>query len=116
MKKSIFFLTQFTKALQNKLSLRLKKRILQPSEPLLQLLGEESIYIIEHGCIDLHIIRHNKSRVYCKRVKSICRKSDDGVSHNVYGYTELVTGKKVDISATSTVFTIAYELKKADLF
>lgn len=48
-------------------------------------------------------------------MKSICRKSTDGVSLNVYGYTELVTGKKVNISATSTVFTIAYELKKADL-
>jgi len=87
MKKSIFFLTQFTKALQNKLSLRLKKRILQPSEPLLQLLGEESIYIIDQGCIDISIVKYNKNRLYIKRAKSISRKNHDCVSQNVYGYT-----------------------------
>lgn len=115
MKKSIFFLTQFTKALQNKLSLRLKKKILQPSEPLLQYFGEESIYIIDQGCIDISIVKNNKNKLYSKRVKSICMKSSDGVSINVYGYTALVTGRKVNISATSTAFTIAYELKRADL-
>lgn len=38
----------------------------------------------------------------------------NGVCLNVYGYTELILGRMVNIDATSTTFTIAYMLKKKD--
>jgi hypothetical protein len=54
-------------------------------------------------------------KIFSKKVKSIAPSSaSSGISINVYGYTELIAGKPINISATSTSFTIAYKLKKRD--
>lgn len=34
----------------------------------------------------------------------------------MYGYSEVITGKKVNIKAESTQFTIIYQLKKKDFY
>lgn len=39
----------------------------------------------------------------------------DDARLNAYGYTAAITGRTVNISAISRMFTIAYKLKKSDI-
>lgn len=65
--------------------------------------------------MDINILKWNKTRVYSKKVRSIAAHRNKFANSNVYGYTAMVTGRRVNISATSSTFTVAYELKKSDL-
>jgi hypothetical protein len=61
-------------------------------------------------------VRYNRCRVYTKYIKTIgTAKGAHEIRHNVYGYTAMITGCKVNIKATSRSFIIAFELKKKDL-
>lgn len=74
------------------------------------------MYIIEQGCIDISVVRQNrsKSKFFSKKVKNIHASTTGGISPNVYGYTEFIVGKPVNIVAASSGFSIAYQLKRRD--
>jgi cyclic nucleotide gated channel alpha 1 len=113
-RKSLFFLTHFTWTAQMRLSLRLVKKVVQPTEVLV---GAGSIYIIDKGQMTVQLIRNHRSRVFTKNVKTIIGCSDvknDGISKNAYGYTEAITGRKTNTKAVSNSFTIAFELTRKD--
>ena len=114
-RKSLFFLTHFTWNAQIRISLKLLKKVVQPTEVLL---GDGSMYIIDRGELAIQLIRNHRSRIFAKCIKIISggiESKNNGIGKNAYGYASTITGRRSNTNAVSRCFTIAFELRWKDL-
>lgn len=70
-KKSLFFLTNFSKALQDFIAMKLVKRVLQPNEVLSTQIDNHSIYVVEQGTVEVHFVKRHHQRPISKLLRSI---------------------------------------------
>jgi hypothetical protein len=67
------------------------------------------MYIIDQGKLDVMIYKTNRNKKIYKKARTILQNGEkDDIKSNVYGYTEIISDRKVNLSAISKTFTIAY--------
>lgn len=116
-KKCLFFLTYFTRSLQDTMAIRLIKQVFQPNERLTTVGKTLSMQIIDEGRADLQIARIHFNKPIFKTLRTIDRQSREArlsVSPNLFGFTSVVLRKPVSLTALSREFTVTYELQQKD--
>ena len=114
LRKSLFFLTNFNWSTQLRLSIKLLKKIVQPTEVLE---SEDSIFIVDRGELAVQLSRSHRTRVFTKCIRTIRAASGSSdISNNAYGYSSTITGRKIRTKAVGNAFTILFELQRKHLF
>jgi hypothetical protein len=116
-KKCLFFLTYFSRNLQDIIALRLLKRVFQPNESLCFNADCHNLYIIDQGKAELQAIRLHFNKPIYKTLRVINKdlSSDKlSVSSNLFGFTAIVLRRPVNLTAISKEFIVTYELQQKD--
>jgi hypothetical protein len=67
--------------------------------------------VIKRGKVDIYTDRHSGlKRHFKKLLKTIDVQDNDLVSHNVYGYTAVISSKPIQLNAITKDFTVVYYL------
>ena len=109
-KTSVFFLSHWTLKLQRNIALKLIRKIYSPEEVLLQTPGQEKIYILDRGKVD---IQAN----FCggRKLSTLEVDPKKVVFFNVYGYSALISGLKINLRAVASDYSICYLINRETL-
>ena len=89
--------------------------LLTPNERLLQPVGNQRIYLINKGKIDICLDRFGGNRTLDRRLlKTINVIDKDKVCQNIYGYTAVLSNRPCALDATASQFTSALFINKKD--
>ena len=108
-KKSMFFLCNWTKRFRNLIATKLERIVISPDEPLSQIRGKEKLYLLFRGKVDVETNfesdYHSKPRKHLATIEIDPQKE---VYFNVYGYTAVVSGLKVNLRAVARDYSICF--------
>jgi hypothetical protein len=113
-KTSIFFLCRWSKEMQTCVASRLQKALYAPKEKLLQPLGQERIYIIKHGKIDIFLDRFGENKKEYRRLLKTIKVDGSSISDNIYGYTAVISERPCALNAQTSEFTSCYYIERED--
>lgn len=68
--------------------------------------------MVNQGSIEVHVLRQRFNKVISKTLRVI--EANASVSANLFGYTEMLLRRKVNLAAVSRDFIVAYELAQHD--
>lgn len=71
-KKCLFFLTHFSRNLQDTIALKLVKRVFQPNERL-DMDDSQSFFVVDQGKVDLQYVRMHINKPITKTLRTINR-------------------------------------------
>lgn len=117
MKKCLFFLTHFSRNLQDTIAVKLVKRVFQPNERLGVDADAQSFFIIDQGKADLQFCRKHFKKQIFKTIRTIntdCGQDKLNVSSNLFGLTAVLLRRRVNLSALSKEFLLTYEFQEKD--
>ena len=102
-KSSIFFVCRWSKDIQSQMAHKMEKLLLTPNERALQPVGNERIYIVNKGKLDICLDRFGENKcVDRRRLKTIHVIDKDKVCEKIYGYTSVISNRKCALDATAS--------------
>lgn len=108
-KTSVFFLCRWSKEMQTCVANHLQKTLYAPKERILQPAGQERIYIIKQGKIDIYLDRFGENKKEHRRLlKTIHATEPLTISDNIYGYTAVISDRSCALNAQASQFTSCY--------
>ena len=116
-KKCLFFLTHFSRNLQDGIALKLIKRIVQPNERLGNDIHNQKLYIIGQGKADLQLSRFHYTKAIYKTLRTLNKQVEQSklnVSSNLFGITTILLRRNTNLTAVCSDFAVAYELQQKD--
>lgn len=116
-KKCLFFLTYFSRNLQDSIALKLVKRVFQPNERLGFEASSQHLYIIDQGRAELQLVRFHYNKPICKTLRTInkeVQKDKLSISSNLFGFTSIILRRKANLTTVSHEFLLTYELQQKD--
>ena len=106
-KTSVFFLCHWTKQFQRSLANKLIRKVYSPGDILTQTQGNERIYLLSRGKINV------QSTIFGKRNISVIQLDPKKEVHfNVYGYSALISGHRINLSAKVQDYSICFYVDK----
>jgi hypothetical protein len=115
LKTSIFFICRWSKELQGQLALKMEKIMFAPNERLNQPAGNERIFILTRGKVDIYLDKFGTNNTIDRRLlKSISVTGAKQISDNSYGYTAVISNKPCALDAVAPQFTTALYISKKD--
>lgn len=89
--------------------------LLSPNERLIQPAGNERIYLINKGKVDIYLDRFGQNRSLDRRLlKTITVVDKEKVCENIYGYTAVISNRPCALDATASQFTSLVYINKKD--
>ncbi len=73
------------------------------------------MFLVDKGIVEIMYNKRHHNQTKHKVIRTI-RETGQRVSPNTYGLAELILQKKLNLSAKSKNFTVAYQLRKQDFF
>lgn len=110
-KKCLFFLTYFSRNLQDSIATKLLKRVFQPNETLGFDTSSHNLYIIDQGQAELQTAKLHFNKPIYKILRVINKdqhRNNWSVSSNLFGFTAMILRRQVNLSAVSKEFIITY--------
>ena len=112
-KTSVFFLCHWTKKFQRTIADKLVRQVYSPEQVLPQIHGKEKIYILSRGKINIEANFVSKQINFMrKRLATIEVYPEKDVQFNIYGYSSLISGHKINLCAVAHDYSICYYVDK----
>ena len=112
----MFFLCHWTKRFQRTVADKLIRQVYSPEELLPQTLGREKIYLLSRGKLEIQANFTDRQRPLCEKKLVVLEVNPEKDVHfNVYGYSQLISGQKVNLRAIARDYSICYCLDKPSL-
>lgn len=109
-KNSVFFLCHWTKRFQRSIATKLVKQLYSPNEVLPQSYGAEKLYVLFRGKVDVEANFDRSFRRKSLKVLEVNEQRD--VQFNVYGYSALISGMRINLRAVAKDYSICYVIDK----
>ena len=112
-KSNIFFLCHWSNRFQKTIADKLIRHVYSPDECLTQIQGKEKLYVLNKGKIDIEAnVFSVEKNIYRKILRVLEVDPNKEVHFNVYGYTSLISGLKVNLRAVAKDYSICYYVDK----
>jgi hypothetical protein len=114
-KRSIFFICQWSKKFKQRVAEGLVKTLYTPQETLTQVQGKERLFLLVSGRLEVGICMESKGGSRVKSLRVLANDPAREVQNNVYGYSSLVSGLRVRLQAVAKDYCICYTIGRDKL-